>query len=47
MTGFGPEEINRVAGPTNPFKIILKPFKTGSLLHMIENALEGFTGTTV
>jgi two-component system response regulator YesN len=46
MTGFGPEEINRITGPINPYKIIFKPFKTESLLRAIENALEGFTSST-
>jgi DNA-binding NtrC family response regulator len=41
MSGFGPKEIGRVAGGENPFRIIWKPFKTESLLRMIENALAG------
>jgi two-component system, cell cycle sensor histidine kinase and response regulator CckA len=44
MTGFGPQEIARVAGDSNPYRIIWKPFKTESLLRMIENALAGSTG---
>ena len=40
MTGFGPQEIARVAGDNNPYRIIWKPFKTESLLRMIDNALE-------
>jgi DNA-binding NtrC family response regulator len=38
MTGYGPAEIARVVGD-NPYRIIWKPFKTDSLLRMIENAL--------
>lgn len=45
MTGYGPAEIARVASD-NPFRIIWKPFKTDSLLRMIENALSGSTGAT-
>ena len=44
MTGFGPQEIARVAGETNPYRVIWKPFKTESLLRMIENALNGSSG---
>jgi CheY-like chemotaxis protein len=44
MTGFGPQEIARVAGDNNPYRIIWKPFKTESLLRMIENALSGSVG---
>ena len=44
MTGFGPQEIARVAGDNNPYRIIWKPFKTESLLRMIENALGGSAG---
>src|SRR5207249_6352567 len=46
MTGFGPQEIARVAGDNNPYRIIWKPFKTQSLLRMIENALSGSAGVT-
>ncbi len=44
MSGFGPREISRVVG-TNPYRIIWKPFKTESLLRMLENALEDSAGT--
>ena len=47
MTGFGPQEIARVAGDNNPYRIIWKPFKTESLLRMIENALSGSGGPPV
>ena len=39
MTGYGPKEIAQVAGKENPHRIIWKPFKTESLLQMIENIL--------
>jgi DNA-binding NtrC family response regulator len=39
MSGFGPREVARVAGKENPYRIIWKPFKTESLLQMIENVL--------
>lgn len=39
MTGFGPSEIAKVTGPNNPHRIIWKPFRTESLLRMIENVL--------
>ena len=39
MSGYGPPEIGRVIGDNNPYRIIWKPFKTESLLQMIENAL--------
>ncbi len=39
MTGFGPQEISSIIGDRNPFRIIWKPFKTESLLQMIENAI--------
>jgi two-component system cell cycle sensor histidine kinase/response regulator CckA len=42
MTGYGPNEIARVIGD-HPYRIIWKPFKTESLLRMIENALGGAT----
>jgi CheY-like chemotaxis protein len=38
MSGFGPKEIGAVVGQ-NPYRLIWKPFKTESLLQMIENAL--------
>jgi CheY-like chemotaxis protein len=40
MTGYGPAEISRVISD-NPYRIIWKPFRTESLLRMIENALGG------
>jgi DNA-binding NtrC family response regulator len=39
MTGYGPNDIARVLSD-NPYRIIWKPFKTESLLRMIENALD-------
>jgi len=44
MSGYGPREIARVIGDDNPYRIIWKPFKTESLLRMIENALGDSTG---
>ena len=41
MSGFGPQEIARVAGDIKSYRIIWKPFKTESLLRMIENAMTG------
>ena len=41
MTGNGGDEITRLAGEHNPYRIIWKPFKTASLLRMIENVLDG------
>jgi two-component system, cell cycle sensor histidine kinase and response regulator CckA len=38
MSGFGPNEVARVLG-SQPYRIMWKPFKTESLLRMIENAL--------
>jgi len=38
MSGFGPKEIARIIS-VNPYRMIWKPFKTESLLRMIENAL--------
>jgi CheY-like chemotaxis protein len=40
MTGYGPAEIARLIRD-NPYRIIWKPFRTESLLRMIENALGG------
>jgi two-component system cell cycle sensor histidine kinase/response regulator CckA len=45
MSGFGPQEIARVVGDIKPYRIIWKPFKTESLLRMIENSLTGSPGT--
>jgi DNA-binding NtrC family response regulator len=39
MTGYGPREVAQVAGKENPYRILWKPFKTESLLQMIENVL--------
>jgi DNA-binding NtrC family response regulator len=39
MSGFGPRDIERIAGGNNPYRIIWKPFKAESLLRMVENAL--------
>jgi DNA-binding NtrC family response regulator len=39
MTGYGPREIMEVAGKENPYRIMWKPFKTESLLQMIDNVL--------
>ncbi len=41
MSGFGPTEVARVAGRDQPYRIMWKPFKTESLLRMIENVLAG------
>ena len=45
MSGYGPEEIASVVGK-NPYGVIWKPFKTESLLKMIENALGDAPSTT-
>jgi two-component system nitrogen regulation response regulator NtrX len=47
MTGYSLNEIARVVGDNNPYRIIWKPFKADSLLRMIENALGSSTGTSV
>ena len=39
MTGYTLGEIREIVGEKNPYRIIWKPFKTESLLRMIENAL--------
>jgi two-component system cell cycle sensor histidine kinase/response regulator CckA len=44
MSGYGSKEIARVVD-SNPYGIIFKPFKTESLLRMIENALGNSTKT--
>jgi DNA-binding NtrC family response regulator len=44
MTGYGPQEIARVAGKDNPYRVLWKPFKTESLLQMVENVLQGSGG---
>ncbi len=38
MTGYGPKEIAQLVGD-NHYRIIWKPFKTESLLRMVENAM--------
>ena len=45
MTGYGPAQIARLVRD-NPYRIIWKPFRTDSLLRMVENALGGSTNTT-
>jgi two-component system cell cycle sensor histidine kinase/response regulator CckA len=40
MTGYDAGEIRRFAGEDNPYRVIWKPFKTESLLRMIENVLD-------
>jgi DNA-binding NtrC family response regulator len=47
MTGFDPNEIAQVVGGSNPYRITWKPFKTDSLLQMIENMLDGSDNLTV
>ncbi len=44
MSGFGPREIARVVGDIKAYRIIWKPFKTESLIRMIENSLGGSAG---
>ena len=44
MSGYGPKEIASVVG-SNSYGIIWKPFKTESLLRMIENVLGDATRT--
>ena len=47
MSGYGPREIANIAGKENPYRIIWKPFKSESLLRMIDNVLAGDSeGTT-
>jgi DNA-binding NtrC family response regulator len=46
MTGYGPREIAQVAGKENPYRIIWKPFKTESLVQMVENVLGDSTSTS-
>ena len=46
MTGFSLAEVQQVIGENNPYRIIWKPFKTESLLRMIENALGGTGSVT-
>jgi len=40
MTGYSAGEIKRFAGEANPYRIIWKPFKTETLLRMVENVLD-------
>ena len=44
MTGYSIREIERIVGE-HPYRIIWKPFKTDSLLRMIDNALGQSAGT--
>ena len=44
MSGYGPQEIGRVVGDIQPYRVIWKPFKTDSLLRMIENVLASSLG---
>jgi two-component system, cell cycle sensor histidine kinase and response regulator CckA len=46
MSGYGPKEIGRIVGNAQPLRIIWKPFKTESLLRMIENVLASPTSAT-
>src|SRR5258708_7460254 len=46
MTGFTIREIERIVA-NHPYRVMGKPFKTASLLRMIENALGESRGTTV
>jgi two-component system, cell cycle sensor histidine kinase and response regulator CckA len=39
MSGFRPQEIAHIIGDLQPNQIIWKPFKTESLIRMVENAL--------
>jgi len=41
MTGYSLREVRQLVGGDAPYRIIWKPFKTESLLRMIENALQG------
>jgi CheY-like chemotaxis protein len=45
MTGYSIVEIQGIIGEHH-YRIIWKPFKTDSLLRMIDNALERAAGTT-
>ena len=40
MSGYSINEVRNLAGGDNPFRIIWKPFKTESLLRMIQNVLD-------
>src|SRR4051794_13542228 len=46
MSGYGPREVSRVVGAENPYRIIWKPFKSQSLLQMIDNVMSESTGAT-
>jgi two-component system cell cycle sensor histidine kinase/response regulator CckA len=39
MSGYGPEEVARIAGDSSTFPVIWKPFRAESLLRMVENVL--------
>jgi CheY-like chemotaxis protein len=47
MTGYGPEEIMRVVGENNPYRIMWKPFNTESLCRMVENVIGASAGTSI
>jgi len=46
MSGYGPQEIGRVVGDIQPYRVIWKPFKTDSLIRMIENVLASSMGAS-
>lgn len=39
MTGVDRREIEKAVGGTNPYRILWKPFKTESLIQMVDNVL--------
>jgi two-component system cell cycle sensor histidine kinase/response regulator CckA len=41
MSGYSVNEIRNIAGGDHPYRIIWKPFKTESLLRMIQTVLDG------
>lgn len=43
MTGFSLREVQEIIGKGSPYRVIWKPFKSESLLQMVENALDGHT----
>jgi CheY-like chemotaxis protein len=46
MTGFARDELQRIGGDLGSYRIIFKPFKSDSLLQMIQNMLEDSSGPT-
>ena len=44
MSGFSANEVKNVAGGGHPYRIVWKPFKTDSLLRMIQTVLDAQTG---